>query len=249
MKALIFAAGLGTRLKPFTETHPKALVTINGIPMLERTIRRITDAGITDIVINIHHFTDQIRSFLKENNNFGANITLSDESRLLLDTGGGIAKAAQFLEDSDPVLVCNADILTDLDISKMIDAHNKSNSDVTLLAQQRNTSRYLYFDPKTRLLVGWHNNKTGESRPETFFPDPALLKRAFGGYHILSPDALELISQMSATKPFGIIPWYIDNLHRISISEYDQTEKYQWFDIGTPETLENARTKFIEQTR
>lgn len=246
MKALIFAAGLGTRLKPFTEKHPKALVEVNNRPMLERTIRRLMSYGINDIVINVHHFADQILRFLEENNNFGANIQISDETDLLLDTGGGIAKAARLLTDSTPILVCNTDILTDINISGMIDAHTDSGADVTLLAQDRTTSRYLYFNPETRQLSGWANIKTGETKPEHFTPTPRLLQRAFGGYHILSQKALSLISQMPPSMPFGIIPWYVENITNLSIYGYTPKEEYQWFDIGSPETLKKAENNFIE---
>jgi len=246
MKAIVFAAGLGTRLKPFTLSHPKALVTINGKTVLERAITRLISANIVDIIVNVHHFPEQIITFLKENNNFGANITISNESDKLLDTGGALVKIAPLLSREDHIIACNADILTDFPISQMLDAHICSGADVTLLAQERKSSRYLYFDSVTNTLEGWINKKTNESKPMGFEPDNNMIERAFGGYHILSSKALELISKQPADTAFGIVPWYLSNLNHIKICAYTPSSPYQWFDIGSPETLETARSNFKE---
>lgn len=246
MKAIVFAAGLGTRLKPFTEHHPKALVEINGIPMLARAIKRLTNCGITDIVVNVHHFANQIISYLEANDNFGANIYISDESDLLLDTGGGIRKAAGFLSGSEPFVACNADILTDLPLKEMICFHNESGADVTLLTKHRETSRYLYFKEDGYRLAGWINKKNGDSRPAGFVPQNDMLELAFGGYHIISQKALGLLCEQPEEVPFGIIPWYLENIENIDIKAYCPAYQYQWFDIGSPETLSGAKELFIE---
>lgn len=161
MKALIFAAGKGTRLKPFTDQHPKALAKVNGIPLLERNIKYLQSFGINDFVINIHHFGNQILDFLKENNYFDANIEISDETNELLETGGGMMFARPFLEKESHFLVMNADILTNLDITKFVDFHLSSNRMVTLAVSDRKSSRKLLFD-QNKILCGWTNKNTGE---------------------------------------------------------------------------------------
>lgn len=246
MKAIVFAAGLGTRLKPFTEHHPKALVEVNDEPMLARAIKRLIRSGITDIVVNVHHFAEQIISYLEANDNFGANIIISDERDLLLDTGGGIRKAAEYLSGSEPFVACNADILTDLPLNEMISFHKDSAADVTLLTKHRETSRYLYFSEDSMRLAGWVNKKNEESRPAGFVPQNDMAELAFGGYHIISQKALGLLCEQPEDVPFGIVPWYLDNIDNIEIKAYCPTYPYQWFDIGSPETLSRAKEFFRE---
>lgn len=244
MKAIIFAAGLGTRLQPFTLSHPKALVEVNGKPMLQRVIERLRDAGIRQIVVNVHHFAPQIVEFLNRNDGFGRDIMISDESSQLLDTGGGIAKAADMLEGEEPFMAYNADILSDFDINDMIEAHRRSDADVTLLTSSRSSSRQLYFDSNSRL-VGWQNLKTGECRPASFSPDGNCRGASFNGVHIINSKALQLLRQRAAADPvFSITPFYIDNIANLDIRSYSPTETYQWYDIGRNETLAAARTGF-----
>ncbi len=247
MKAIIFAAGLGTRLRPFTLEHPKALVEVNGKPMLQRVIERLRAAEVTRLVINVHHFAQQIVNFLNENGNFGCDITISDESHLLLDTGGGIANAASALEGDEPFIAYNADILSDFDITGMIDAHKKSGADVTLLTSARNSSRQLYFD-NTNRLRGWCNLNTGECRPDSFSPDRCEVAGAsFNGVHIIGQKALRLLNELSTKQPvFSITPFYIDNIDSLDIRSYTPAESYQWYDIGRNETLASARIEFKE---
>lgn len=246
MKAIIFAAGLGTRLQPFTLQHPKALVEVGGKPMLQRVIERLRDAGIKRIVVNVHHFAPQIIDFINRNDGFGCDIAISDESSLLLDTGGGIAKAADLLDGDEPFIAYNADILSDFDISKMIEAHRLSGADVTLLTSSRSSSRQLYFDSNERL-VGWQNLKTGECRPASFHPDGDCHGASFNGVHIINRKALQSLKQCAATNPvFSITPFYIDNISNLDIRAYTPTETYQWYDIGRNETLAAARTGFRE---
>lgn len=247
MRAIIFAAGLGTRLKPFTLSHPKALIEVNGKTVLERTVNRLREAGINDIIVNVHHFPEQIIDFLDSHNSFGTSIRYSDESDLLLETGGGIVKAAPMLEDDEPFVACNADVLTDFSLTEMIADHIATGADVTLLTQDRTTSRYLYFDADRRDLKGWMNMKTGDSLPGGFIPSGSMLRRAFDGYHIISQKALRLLCNESADTPFGITPWYVANCENLDIRAYTPAKPFQWFDIGSPETLDKARREFIER--
>ena len=159
---MIFAAGLGTRLRPLTDHTPKALVSVAGKPMLERVILRLKEAGFNDITVNIHHFGEQIIEFLRANNDFGITIHLSDERDMLLDTGGGIKKARPFLDGNEPFLVHNADILSDINLAELYRHHRESNAEATLLVSQRQTSRYLLLDDANRL-HGWINKSTGET--------------------------------------------------------------------------------------
>lgn len=247
MKAIIFAAGLGTRLQPFTLKHPKALVEVNGKAMLQRVIERLNAAGVTDIIINVHHFADQIRDFLNVSHSFGCDITVSDESDLLLDTGGGIAKAAPYLDGAEPFVAYNADILSDFNIGEMIGAHRQSGADITLLTSQRASSRHIYFNSGHRL-CGWQNLKTGECRPAGFVPDESVRPASFNGVHIINPGAtLPLLTHKAAATPvFSIMPFYLENIERLDIRSYSPVREYQWYDIGRNETLEAARAGFRE---
>ncbi len=163
MKALLFAAGKGTRLKPFTDAHPKALAKVNGITLLERNINYLQSFGINNFVINIHHFGEQIVDFLKENDNFGAHIEISDESELLLETGGGLMFARSLLEQEEFFLIMNVDILTDLNITEFINFHKEHDDFVTLAVSDRESSRKLLFDD-SMILKGWMNTNTGEQK-------------------------------------------------------------------------------------
>ncbi len=242
MKAMIFAAGLGTRLRPFTDTMPKALVPVNGIPMLEHVIQRISAAGFDEIVINVHHFSEKIIEFLNSKSNFGLNIRISDESGLLLDTGGGILNARQWLDCGEPILIHNADILTNLDLTAMYLTHIKSNADATLLVAERATTRYFLFDSHEQLR-GWTNISTGEVKPAHLADISTYTKLAFGGVHIISQSIFDALEHYSTEPKFSITPFYINNCENLKIMRYQPEEAYQWFDIGKPETLalaENA---------
>lgn len=246
MKAIVFAAGLGTRLKPFTLSHPKALVEVNGKPMLQRVVERLRDAGVTQIVVNVHHFASQITDFLQANSNFGCDIAVSDESDLLLDTGGGIAKAARMLEGDEPFIAYNADILSDFDINAMIDAHRMTGADVTLLTSHRSSSRQIYFDSDGRLR-GWQNLNTGECRPDGFTPGEEPVGASFNGVHIINPSVLPLLTATAEKTPvFSIMPFYLANIERLDIRAYFPEGDYQWYDIGRNETLAAARCNFKE---
>ncbi len=238
---MIFAAGLGTRLKPFTLSNPKALVPVGGRPMLQRVIERMKEAGISYIVINVHHFAEKVIDFLKENDNFGIEIRVSDESDLLLDTGGGIAHAVPLLEAGEPILVHNADILTDFSIKEMAEAHELSGADATLLCAERQSSRMLYFDENDNL-VGWQNLNTGETRPAGFTPDRSMRPLAFGGVHIISPNLLQDFAAESERngRVFSIIPFYLNIINRHEIKAWTPSKGFNWYDVGKPETLAAA---------
>ena len=238
MKAMIFAAGLGSRLKPLTDTMPKALVPIAGHPMLEHVILKLKAAGFTEIVINIHHFGEQILDFLEANENFGLIIHISDERDLLLDTGGGIKKARSFFENSDePFLIHNVDILSDVNLKELYDYHLRSGAVATLLASQRKTSRYLLFDTDKRL-CGWINKDTEQVKPEGFQYDSSLYQEyAFSGIHVISPDIFRWMEEW--TGKFPIIQFYLSICARASILAYN-APGLKLLDVGKPETLTEA---------
>ncbi len=246
MKAMIFAAGLGTRLRPLTNDRPKALVEVGGVAMLERVITRLKSHGITEIVINIHHFGEKIIEFIKENNNFGITIHISDERDLLLDTGGGILKAQQWLDGNEPIIIHNADILTDFDLHKMVEQHINSNADATLLVADRKTARYFYIGENNRL-NGWTNISTGEVKPADYIALNTDKLRAFGGVHIVSPSIFSELQNYSTEPKFSITPFYIDRCKDLKIMGYTPNEKYQWHDIGKIESIAIAEQEFIEK--
>ncbi len=192
---MIFAAGLGTRLKPFTDTMPKALVPLAGIPLLEHIILKLKCSGFDEIIVNVHHFAEQIIRFLEEKNNFGIRIKISDERNQLLETGGGIKQAACFFDDGKPFLVHNVDIFSDIDLNQIYQHHVQQNNVATLLVSHRKTSRYLLFNDKNKL-KGWINTQTGEVKPPNENINPnALKKLAFSGIHVLSPAVFELMKE------------------------------------------------------
>ena len=242
---MIFAAGLGTRLRPLTNDRPKALVEVGGKPMLEHVINQLAQAGFDDITINIHHFGQKIIDFLSSKDNFGLNIHISDERDLLLDTGGGILKARPFLDGEEPFLVHNADILTDLDLKAMVNAHVASNAIASLLVKERETQRYFVFDKDYRL-NGWINKKTGETKPTSLhYQGDEMLERAFGGVHVISPSIFPLLEKHAqGEQVFSITPFYISECGNCHIHGYESPSPYNWLDVGKPETLEEANRLF-----
>lgn len=252
MKALIFAAGLGTRLRPLTNDRPKALVEVAGITMLERVVHRVAQAGFDHITINVHHYGEKIIEFLEQKHNFGLDLHISDERDLLLDTGGGILHARHLLNGDEPFLVHNADILTDLDLRAMYDSHCSSGALATLLVKERITQRYFVFDHRMQL-QGWLNKKTGETRPDGFTgittDGQPLIERAFGGVHVISPAIFPLLEKEAAQvgEVFSITPFYIHTCREHLIYGYEPTGDYRWLDVGKPETLEAAQRAFAEK--
>ena len=239
---MIFAAGLGTRLKPLTDHMPKALVPVAGKPMLEHVIGKLKATGFDEVVINVHHFADQIIDFLKEKDNFGIRIWISDESEELLDTGGGIKKAAPYFDE--PFLVHNADILSNIDLKAMYNYHLTSGNDATLLVSPRKTVRYLLFDEGNRL-QGWVNKDTLQTKPEGFVYHPEVQKEyAFGGIHVISPTLFKYMED-GWTGKFSIMDFYLRTCHEAQLGGYVK-EDLQLIDIGKPDTLAKAED-FIRQ--
>lgn len=216
MIGFVFSAGLGTRLKPLTDTMPKALVPLAGKPLLQWQVERLRDAGIRDIIVNVHHFPDMIIDTIRQNDGWGCHITVSDERDLLLDTGGGLRKAKYEIINhksqmaSEPILACNVDILSNIDLRALIASYTSSTSPTSLLVvSERKTQRYLCFDSENNL-CGWTNIATGEVRPISLNHSiiPSLKKLAFSGMQILSPEVLALLPQMPADK-FSLIDFYM----------------------------------------
>ena len=238
MNALILAAGLGTRLGEFTSDRPKALVEVAGHTMLEHQLKHLNAAGFDHFVINIHHFAASVRDFLEAHGNFGLDIRLSDESGMLLDTGGGIRKAMRLFDDEQPVLVHNVDIFSCVDLKALYCGHIESGADATLLVAERSTSRYLYFDSEG-LLRGWSNEKTGQVRsPYPGFDKTMFAPRAFQGIHVVSRSLLPLLDSVAEDK-FSITDFYVDNAARLRLRSVVSDPK-DWVDAGKPETLASA---------
>ena len=242
MKAMILAAGMGTRLLPLTENKPKALVEINGIPLVQLAIQKLISSGFDEIIINAHHFAGMLINFLKEKNNFGINIQISDETDLLLDTGGGIKQASSFFNDGKAFLVYNVDILSDIDLRQLYRAHCELNPIATLAVRNRETSRYLLFNEEN-ILCGWKNFKSGSTkfaRPsETVFK---LL--AYSGIQIVNPKIFNL---MPEDKVFSIIDLYLKLAVENEIKAYIHDDSF-WMDLGKPESLKEAE-KIIDDVR
>lgn len=236
-KAMIFAAGLGTRLKPWTDQHPKALAPVNGKPLLQRNIEYLKSFGIQHFIINVHHFASQVINFLESNNDFGCHITISHEEGEPLETGGGLKKAGWFLQDSNPFLLMNADILTNLDVARMLNFHQQQQALATLAVSDRVTSRNFLFDTKQRL-CGWKNNSTGEER--IAIKNDSLSPRAFNGIHIINPAIFPLLSEEGK---FSIVEVYLRLAVTQHIAGYDHSGDL-FVDVGKPESIEKAERLF-----
>ena len=234
MKGMILAAGLGSRLKPFTNLHPKALAPVNGKTLLQRNIEYLLSFGIKNITVNVHHFAEQIVDVIHKNKGWGAEILISDETNEVLETGGGLKKASAFFEnDPQPFVLMNADVLTDLDLNKMITSHHQNNLLATLAVRDRVTSRYLLFDEKNRL-CGWRNESTGEQRGR-----PGN-KKAFSGIHVISPEIFSLITEEGK---FSMIDLYLRLANAFSIAAFDHSET-KFMDVGKPGSVEEAEELF-----
>lgn len=235
MKGMILAAGLGTRLKPFTENHPKALLPVNGRSLLQRNIAYLQSFGVNDIVVNVHHFADQIINTIKENNGWGATITVSDETDEVLETGGGLKKAGFFLQDAaEPFVLMNADMLTDLDLGAMKELHTQSKVLATLAVTNRSTSRYLLFDDNN-ILCGWLNEKTGEQKGK------AGTKKAFSGIHIISP---QIFKHIKEEGKFSMIDLYLRlAFEGFAVNCFDHSNG-KLLDVGKPEAVLIAAEMF-----
>ncbi len=236
MKAMIFAAGLGTRLRPLTDTCPKALIQIEDKPLLQIVIEHLKKFGITEMVVNIHYLGNQITSYLEKQNNFDIHIGISDETGKLLETGGGLWKVRDFFDDGKPFLVCNADVLTNIDIDAFKQTHAINNSLATLAVRKRNSSRLLLFD-EDGILCGWKNTKTKEKKQPR--KGKHLTEYAFSGYHIISPEIFKYPTRQGV---FSMTDWYLDLCANQTISNYDHSNDL-WIDIGSKESLELAKSE------
>ena len=236
MKALIFAAGKGTRLKPFTDHHPKALALVNEVPLLERNIKYLQSFGINDFVINIFHFGEQISDFLKKNDNFGAKIEISDEKEELLETGGGLVFAKKFLNHNEDFLILNADILTELNINEFVKFHKEKKDFATLAVSDRNSSRKLYFNEEM-ILRGWLNVQSGEQRLAEF--NKGFKALAFSGIHCINPIIFDKIKR---TGKFSIMEEYLDMMHTEKIRGFEHNSIL--VDVGRPESVLEAEKYF-----
>lgn len=226
MKAMILAAGLGSRMRPLTDTKPKALLEVNGVTLLERAIRHLQSAGIHQIIVNVHHFHEMIRKFLKKNRNFGCAITLSDEQNQLLDTGGGLKKAEFFFDNDRPFIVRNVDVLSDLDFQKIVDVHLRTSSLATLVVRKRETSRYFLAD-QTGQLVGWTNTSTGEYLTVRE-PVGVSVKLGFSGIQVLDPRIFSLIIEEGK---FSLTDLYLRLAGDHKIVCYEDNDS-KWKDVG-----------------
>lgn len=237
MKAMLLSAGLGTRLKPFTDQHPKALALVNGKTLLQRNIEYLALFGVKDVIVNVHHFADQIIDQINNNRGFGANVTISDEQDEVLETGGGLKKASWFFDDGQPFILMNVDILTDMDIHKMLQFHNANSALATLAITNRSTSRYFLFNESNQL-TGWRNVSTGEEKisrdAEYHFP------KAFSGVHIIDP---KLPTLMQQSGKFSMVDVYLQLASTENIFGFDHSET-KFIDVGKPESIVRAEELF-----
>jgi len=246
MKAMILAAGLGTRLRPLTNDRPKALVEINGRTLLEITLSRLRTYGIRDVIINVHHFADMIVEYLKTNDNFGMRIEVSREEELL-DTGGGLKKAAWFFKDSrghsgkeTPFILHNVDVLSTIDLERMRQLHFETQALATLAVQDRETSRYLLFDERRQLC----GRRVGRDQPPEFVrPAEQAQAWAFSGIHVISP---RLLAMMAEDGTFSIITSYLRLAAQGEKLLAFRADEYYWRDLGKPEGVAQA-AKDLEQ--
>ena len=253
MRAMIFAAGLGTRLKPLTDTLPKALVPLAGKTLLQWQIERLKAAGITDIVVNVHHFPDMIINYLRDNDNFGCRIAVSDERDMLLETGGGLRKAKSLLlgigsresgNNDEPILICNVDILSNIDLPTLLQAYNPEEMGVVVVSP-RDTQRYLLFD-ETNRLCGWTNIATGEVRPASLASSPNSLiasRLAFSGMQVLNPRIFDVMDKVVAEKgnKFSLIDLYLSIAEKEILRAFIP-ENYRMMDVGKIAQLSEAES-------
>ncbi len=226
MKAMILAAGLGTRLLPLTKTIPKALIPLNGVPLLEIVIHRLKNAGFNEIIVNAHHHPEQIRDFIGEKSFPGLRIEISFEEELL-DTGGALKKAAWFFDDGQPFLLHNVDVLTDMDYTAMMDFHRRREAVATLAVRKRKSSRYMLFESEGKL-SGWKSIKTNEVK-EVGPLKKNLEEYAFSGIHVVSPKLFEYFSKEST---FSIIDTYLQAAKQGAAIYAFPTNQWRWIDAG-----------------
>lgn len=238
MKAMILAAGLGTRLKPFTDFHPKALAPVHGKPVLAWTIDYLYQYGVRDIIINVHHFADQIISFVNDFERPGLQLSISDEQDAVLETGGGLKKASWFFNNGDPFILMNADILTTMPLNEFIDFHYRNKGLVSLAVSKRESSRCFLFNAENQL-CGWRNKLKNETKFSRNTEND-LVEMAFGGIHIIDPAFFRYLTQVGK---FSIVDTYLEVAKTEPILGFDHSA-YTLLDIGKPESLLLAETMF-----
>ncbi len=239
MKGMVLAAGLGTRLRPLTNDRPKALVEINGTTLLELTLNKLKSVGVTEVVVNVHHFAQMVADYLTAHNNFGLRIEVSREDDVLLDTGGGVKKAGWFFQETSaeeerPFFLHNVDVLSTIDLKQMMEAHQQSGCLVTLAVQARESSRKLLFDEQGRL-CGRRRVRAGKE--EIVRPAQNLQPLAFSGIHVISPRLLGLIAE---TGVFSIIDTYVRLAGAGEKIQAFRADAYYWLDLGKPENIQQA---------
>lgn len=251
VRGMILAAGLGSRLKPWTDKHPKALAIVNGKSLLQHNIEYLQRYGIKEVVVNVHHFADQIVEAIEKNNGWGSQVMISDETEKVLETGGGFLKAAPLLQDADLIVLMNVDILTDLNLQSLISYHQEKKPLATLATTERQTSRYFLFDEGNNL-CGWRNVQTGEEKPH---PRPLSLRRggkdtahdekkiqkAFSGIQVVGSGIFSLIKQRGK---FSMVDVYLDLMNEQTIKSFDHSET-RFIDVGKPESILKAALMFI----
>jgi|ERR1700688_658382 len=242
MKAMVLAAGLGTRLRPLTDDRPKALVEVGDRTLLELTLTRLREFGVREVIINVHHFAEIIEAYLKAKNNFGLHIEISREE-VLLDTGGGLKKAGHFFHDNsgkgdsgreDPFILHNVDVISNIDLAQMLKFHTDKNALATLAVQDRETSRYLLFDESLEL-CGRQSGRDGQ--PELVRPSRDPQRLAFSGIHVISPHFVRIMTERGA---FSIIDTYLRLARQGEKILAFHADKYYWRDLGTPKHIAQA---------
>lgn len=235
---MILAAGLGTRLKPFTDRHPKALALVNGKSLLQRNIEYLQHTGIKNVIVNVHHFADQITEAIQLNRGWGSSVTISDETNEVLETGGGLKKASWFFEGEENFILLNADILTDLSLQQMVQQHWQHQSLATLATTGRTTSRYFLFNDEGHL-CGWRNVKTGEEKISRL--SAAYYPKAFSGLHVINT---KLLSLMYCKGKFSMVDVYLELSIKKDIMPYDHSNT-KFIDVGKPESIAIAESLFV----
>lgn len=238
-QGIIFSAGLGTRFKPWTERHPKALAPINGKSLLQRNIEYLQQYGIKEVVVNVHHFADQIEEAVNVNKGWGSDIIISDERDTVLETGGGLLQARKFFRPGERFITCNADILTDLDINALLRFHEQEKPLISFAVSNRKTSRNLLFD-ENNILCGWRNNATGEERISV--PKENLIAKAYDCVVIFE---YEVFDHINFTGKFSLIDLYLDLAKTHKIVGFEHSGD-RWVDVGKPESVAVAEAMFSQ---
>ncbi len=246
VRAMILAAGLGTRLKPWTDHHPKALAIVNGKSLLEHNVKYLQQFGIYEVIVNVHHFAGQIKNAIEENKGWGSNIVISDEANQVLETGGGLKKASWFFKDAENFVLMNADILTNLDLNEMARFHKKNKALATLATSNRITSRYFLFNKKN-VLVGWRNVQTGAEKPDisSLKNKNELIQKAFSGLHIINHALLQYLPDQ---EKFSMVDVYLVLSQTHFIQSFDHSGN-KFIDVGKPESIAKAELMFKEVER